>query len=350
MFICHIVTLHKIQIMKKLLSVLVLLNWMYVSAQDLGVPDMPDTEQALSDDEKSKLSESVDGWKIGGSGSLTFNQVGLKNWSAGGDPSIALLGVVNGYADLKRGKHLLQNRLGVEYGIQKIKGESVRKNSDRLELFSKYGYEVAPKWYAAAYANIRTVMTPTYEYDSDGNKVQKISRFASPMYIEGALGMDYVPNEHLSLFLSPAAAKMTIVKDKAIRQQDRYGTDGEKFRWELGATAILAYKQEIVKNVNMQTVLKVYKDYRNGPAQNIDVDWQTTLGFKVNKFLSAAVFTHLIWDYDQLLPQFDKKGNPKLDADGIQKTARKVQFRDVIGIGLAYSMDKTIERKQPVEM
>jgi hypothetical protein len=62
----------------------------------------------------------------------------------------------------------------------------------------------------------------------------------------------------------------------------------------------------------------------------------------VNKFLSAAIFTQLIWDYDQLIPQFD-------DAKVQIGVARKLQFRNVIGIGLAYTMDKVYVKPVPTE-
>ncbi|MCO5249466.1 MAG: DUF3078 domain-containing protein [Chitinophagales bacterium] len=325
--------------MRKILSILFVLLAVSIQAQEL------DTQVASkTDDDVKKIKENPEGWKVGGTGSLTFNQVGLKNWAAGGDPSISLLGLVNGYADLKSGKHLWQNRLGLEYGIQKIKGEPVRKNSDRLELFSKYGYEIANKWYASAYAGLRTVLTPTYEYDENAVKTRMISKFASPMIIDAALGFDFVPNESFSLFLSPLASKMIVVANDSIAGLNIHGNYYKNFRWELGAAVILAYKQDIVKNVNLQTVLKLYKDYRKGPAQNIDVDWQTTIGLKVNDFLSAQVFTHLIWDYDVLIPTYNKEGlQTGMD--------RKLQFRDVIGVGLAYSLDKTFAKKstQPVE-
>ncbi|HUH74038.1 MAG TPA: DUF3078 domain-containing protein [Chitinophagales bacterium] len=323
--------------MKKLLFVLLSFLMFNVNATEL-----PDVAEAKSKEDAKKLAENPSGWKIGGTGSITFNQVGLKNWAAGGDPSISLLGVVNAYADYKYGKHLWQNRLGVEYGTQKIKSEPIRKNSDRLEVFSKYGYAVSKKWYVSAYGNVRTQMTPTYEYDGDGNKTMTISKFANPMVIDGAIGMDFVPNQYLSLFLSPLATKMIIVSDDKIAVQDRHGNMGNNFRAEIGASVILAYKQEVVKNVNVQSVLRVFKDYQHGPAQNIDVDWQNTIGLKVNKFLSAAVFTHLIWDYDQLIPQFDKQA--------VQTgVARKVQFRNVIGIGLAYTMEKVYDKPEPIE-
>jgi len=330
--------------MKRALSILLLFNWFYVTGHDLGVPTSLDQgDRALTSEDKKKLKDNPDGWKLGGSGSFTFNHVGLKNWSAGGDPSISILGVVNAYADYKFGKHLWQNKLGIEYGTQKIKGEPIRKNSDRIELFTKYGYSISNKWYLSTYASIRTLMTPTYEYDENGVKTAMISKFASPMVVDGALGMDFVPNQYFSMFLSPLATKMTIVSNDSIAAQDRHGNLGKNFKAEVGATAIFSYRQEVVKNVNVQSVVKLFRNYNKGPAQNIDVDWQTTIGFKVNKFISAAVFTHLIWDYDQLIPQFDKQGEQT-------GTARKVQFRDVIGIGLSYSLDKVIEKPKPEEL
>jgi len=294
-------------------------------------------QSAKTADDAKKLEANPEGWLLGGTGSLTFNQVGLKNWAQGGDPSFSLLGVVNAYADYKYGKHLWQSRLGAEYGTQKVKGQPIRKNSDRLEIFSKYGYAVSEKWYASAYVNARTILTPTFEYDSDGAKIQTISKFASPLFLEAALGMDFVPSKHLSMFISPIATKMIIVGNPEIATLDRHGNMGMRFRYEIGASLVAAYKQEVMKNVNVQSVLRVFKDYRQGPAQNIDVDWQNTIGLKVNKFLSANIFTHLIWDYDQLIPQFDD--------GGIQVgSARKLQFRNVIGVGLAYTMEKKIEK------
>ena len=284
-----------------------------------------------------------DGWKLGGTSTLTFNQVGLKNWAAGGSPSIGLLGLINGYADLKRGKNLFQSRLAIEYGMQKLRKEPFRKSADRIELFTKYGYRISNKWYVSTYANLRTQLTKTKNFAvADTITPPVISRFASPLFAEGALGLDYVPNQYFSMFLSPVAAKMTIVANDEIAALNLHGNDFKNFRGEFGATAIFTYKQEVVKNVNVFSVLKIYKDYLKGPAQNIDIDWQTTIGLKVTNYITANVFTHLIYDYDVLIPT-DKNENGIADDRG-------VQFRDVIGVGFAYNVNKVIERKVPANV
>ena len=266
----------------------------------IGIASAQVTKAETADDVAK--ATNPDGWKLGGTSTLTFNQVGLKNWAAGGSPSIGLLGLINGYADLKRGKNLFQSRLAIEYGMQKLRKEPFRKSADRIELFTKYGYRISNKWYVSTYANLRTQLTKTKNF---------------------AVADTITP----SMFLSPVAAKMTIVANDEIAALNLHGNDFKNFRGEFGATAIFTYKQEVVKNVNVFSVLKIYKDYLKGPAQNIDIDWQTTIGLKVTNYITANVFTHLIYDYDVLIPT-DKNENGIADDRG-------VQFRDVIGVGFS---------------
>jgi hypothetical protein len=301
------------------------ISFLVVNAQGTAGP----TEIVALKENAEKLDE---GWKKGGSGSVTFNQVGQKNWAAGGDPSISFLIAATYFADYKKDKHLWQNKIGAEYGVQKVKGQSFRKNSDRFEFQTKYGYKIAEKWYIASLAAFRTQFSPTFTFDADGNRVEKISNVISPAILEVGLGIDYVPNEYFTLFMSPVASKMIFVADGNIAniaggnpEWNIHGTRlGEKFNGQFGAMIIANYKQEVFKNVLVGSTLKLYKDYLRGPAQNIDVDWQTSIGMKINKYLAANVFTHLIYDYDVVVP----------NAQGENK---RLQFRNIIGVGFSYN-------------
>ncbi len=304
----------------------------------LVVSQAQPTDMLATEEVTEEGVEVVDGWTKGGTGTLTFNQIGLKNWSAGGDPSISFLALATYQAQLRKGKHLWKGQVWGEYGLQKIKGESFRKNSDRIELFTKYGYKVSDKWYIATLLNAKSQFTNTYNFDADGQKDGKfISRFASPLVIEYSLGMDFVPNDIFSLYLSPLAAKFTIVRDGHIKPT--YGVAlNETARKELGAMAIANYNHQVHENVQLSSVLKLYKDYLDGPAQNIDVDWQTTIGLKVTKFITANIFTHLIWDYnsDTVTDDTREVSDPEFDASTIG-TQRAVQFKDVIGVGFTFN-------------
>lgn len=289
--------------------------------------------QTISADDKKKMEDTLQGWKFGGNTSLTFNQAAFVNWAAGGTNSIAFLFNSRIYGDYKKEKHLFQNWLYTEYGFLVQKNTGVEKNADRWELFSKYGYKLAKKVYVAEYVDVRSLFSKTNFIGTDSI----ISRPGSPLILEGAVGIDWVPNAYFSLFVSPIASKTTFITDDAIAATGTYGNVPPKNkRAEIGAVLIASYKQDVCKNVNITSVLKVYKDYLNGPAQNIDVDWQTTIGLKVNDYISASIFTYLLWDYD--VTQNDPDTG---------ELSRKVQFRDVIGIGLTYKTNwfKTKEVK-----
>lgn len=291
------------------------------------------SQKAMSDDDKKKMADTLQGWKFGGTGAITLNQAGFVNWAAGGNNSIAFLFNLRFYADYKKDKHLWQNWLAAEYGLQRIfeKGEKFNKSADRWEIFSKYGYKVYKPLYVAAYADLRSQFNKTKYPNTDS----VVSNIASPLVFEASVGLDYVPNDYFSLFVSPVAAKITYVADDFIASTGSFGNvPPSNMKKEFGAVLVASYRQEFwKKNISIASILKVYKNYLYGTGEtkvnyrhNIDVDWQTTIGLKVNKFLSASIFTQLIWDNDQLITNKDT---------GVKE--RKVQFRDVIGVGLSYN-------------
>lgn len=302
--------------------------------------------KTISADDKKKLEDTLQGWKFGGLGGVNFNQAAFVNWAAGGVNAISLIFNARFYGDYKKDKHLLQNWLAAEYGLQFSKQTfpKVNKNADRWEIFSKYGYKVSKNMYVGAYANLRSQFSNTYRYNADSSRTL-ISTIASPLIFEGALGVDYVPNQYFSLFFSPLATKVTFVGNEFLSEFGGFGNRHPKrTKSEFGATLIAQYKQDFWKqNITISSIFRAYKNYlkanldpidlaltqesKSSYRKNIDVDWQTTLGFKINKFLTASVFTHLIWDHDVRILDKDK-------TVGSEKP--RLQFRDVIGIGLTY--------------
>ena len=297
-----------------------------------------------AEDKKRIEQDSVNGWKFGGLGGVTFNQAGFVNWAAGGNNSIALNFNLRFFGDLKKNKHLLQNWLAAEYGLQFSKQTYPRmnKNADRWEIFSKYGYQISKKTYVGGYVDLRSQLTNTYKYGADSSKTLTSSS-ASPLIFEGALGIDYVPNSYLSLFFSPLATKIIFVGNNFLAEYGGFGNKyPQRIKSEFGSTLIAQYKQTFWKqNISVNSIFRAYKNYlfavidpinaslnkesKQSYRKNIDIDWQTTLGFKVNKFITASVFTHLIWDHDIVIP--NKEG---------LNTKPRLQFRDIIGIGLVY--------------
>jgi len=201
------------------------------------------------------------------------------------------------------------------------------KTDDRIDFQSKYGRKASDKWFYSGLMSFKTQMTPGYNYP---NTDDKISDLLAPGYLLFSVGMDYKPNPELSVFLSPLTSKNTIVADDYLSSIGAFGVDpGKKFRSELGAYANIAYKKdEIVKNVNFLTKLDLFSNYLHNP-QNIDISWEALIVMKVNKFISATVNTHLLYDDDILI-----KVGEGSEGDAIM--GKRAQFKEVIGVGLTY--------------
>src|SRR5580698_640289 len=173
-------------------------------------------------------------WKTGGLYNLTFSQAALSNWSAGGDKSaLSLNTLLNVYAFYANGKNSWDNMLVLAYGVTNTTSLGTRKTNDNIDLTSKYGYDVGKKWYLTGLLDFRTQFAPGYNYPDQNTKVLT-STFLAPAYLLLAAGMDYKPNDHFSLFLSPLTIREVIVRNDSLASVGAFGVDsGKNSRFEL---------------------------------------------------------------------------------------------------------------------
>ncbi len=269
-------------------------------------------------------------WKYSGITSLNLSQLSLSNWAAGGDNSLSGNALVKLSADFDDGTLNWDNDMILGFGLIRTGNDPTRKSDDQIELSSKFGYKAGEKWFYSALLSFRTQFAEGYNNPGEENRV-KISDFMSPAYLNLALGMDYKPNKHVSLFLSPISTKFTFVLDEELSAAGTYGLDpGQTVRGEFGAYVKFAYKQEILKNVGLDTKIDLFSNYFDNP-QYIDVTWDLLLTFKINDFLSASLMTQLIYDYD-IQFGFDSTGDGEIDS-----YESRVQFKELFGLGLTYS-------------
>jgi hypothetical protein len=271
-----------------------------------------------------KVKEDLpDGWQKGGLFSIGFNQVSLTNWAAGGQNSLSGNSLFNLFADYKKESLTWNSSLDLGYGLMKQGSDGVIKTDDKIDLFSKAGLRASEHWNYAGLLNFKTQMTPGYNYPNDS---VEISNFLAPAYLLGALGMDYVPNENFTLFLAPVTGKITFVNDQVLADAGAFGVDpGKKSRTEFGGYIRALYKRDITETIAFQTKADFFSNYLDNP-EKIDVNWETLLMMKVGQFITVSFATHLIYDYDI---KFDTTGDGEGDAD-------KVQFKQLLGVGLSY--------------
>ncbi|MCB0768582.1 MAG: DUF3078 domain-containing protein [Flavobacteriales bacterium] len=272
-----------------------------------------------------------DGWTRSGIININMTQVNLTNWAAGGFSSVSGIAMFNGTANWKKGRKAWDNSLILAFGGQHIhNGTAPQKTDDRIELNSKYGYELKKSLYLAGVFQFRSQFTEGFNADG-----VRISNFMAPAYALLGVGLDYRPNDNFSVFFSPATARMVIVNDKKLFEglgpDDRvYGVlNGNTSELEMGGYLRLQYKRELAKNITFLTRGDLFSNYLRNP-QNIDVTWETLWTFKVNEWFAATLNTVLIYDHDTQLP--------KVDDAGIAYTGPATQFKQTLGIGLSFKL------------
>jgi hypothetical protein len=284
-------------------------------------------------------------WHKGGIGGLNFNQVALSNWAAGGESSMALGIISNLYANYADSIKTWDNTLDLGYGFIRSGGSPIRKNDDRIDLLSRFGRKAfTEKLRYAALLNFKSQFAPGYAYPDDSTV---ISRFLAPGYIIASLGMDWKPTDYMSLFLSPATGKTTLVVDQDLADVGAYGVeraeydtsgskikDGRMVRGEFGAYFNFNFNKPIWENVNLYTRLTLFSNYADHP-ENIDVNWDMLIGMKINKFLAATISTTLIYDHDVPVPIYEEVNGVKMKVG----TGPRTQFKEVFALGLSYKFD-----------
>ncbi len=302
------------------LAAMSILTTSFSAAQEEPVADTPEAPPSK--------------WKVGVFSSLTFNQIALKNWAAGGKNSFSGTWLGNAYANYKSDKATWDNTLELGYGIMRNKGEDLQKSEDKIHIASVYGYDAArQKLFYSALFDFKTQFGKGYKYDVDTTLV---SKFMSPGYISISAGMLYKPNDKLSIYLSPLAGKVTAVSDTAL--SEIYGLDpGSHSRGEFGAIAKVTYNHpNLVKNVDYYFRGDFFANWKDHP-EHIDVDIETGFNFKVNDWLTALIKVNVLFDDDI------KYTEQYVDADGATVTREhgaRVQVKELFGFGLGFKWDK----------
>jgi len=188
--------------------------------------------------------------------------------------------------------------------------------------------------------NFKTQFAPGFNFPNDSTIISDIM---SPGYLIVALGLDNKPKKEFGLFVAPITVKLTMVTNQDLADAGAFGveeavydvstgsklSDGKTSRTELGGYIRIFYSKDVMENVTLQTKLDLFSNYTDNP-ENIDVSWEVLVNMKVNKFISASVTTHLLYDHDIAIG-VDSDGDNEVDSFG-----PRTQFKEVIAVGLSY--------------
>lgn len=262
-----------------------------------------------------------DYWRKGGLYNLALAQGSLSNWAAGGDDfSLSITSYFNLFSFSKRGRHTWDNTLDLNFGYVRTTSLGGRKNDDRIDLLSKYGYGLSGKWYLSGLVNLRSQVAKGYTYP---NGVRTFaSTFLSPAYILTSIGVDYKPRPGFSVFLSPVTSRWVIVKNDSLSAKGLYGVaPGRTSVTEIGAFASMNYFKDFSRSIQYRGRLDLFSNYRRNPG-NLDLFMTNVFAVKLSRILSASWNVDFIYDDDVKL--FGKNAS-----------SPALQIKSLVGAGLA---------------
>ncbi|MDE5713883.1 MAG: DUF3078 domain-containing protein [Muribaculaceae bacterium] len=230
---------------------------------------------------------------------MQFSQAYVsKNWYQGGNNHLALLFNFNWNVQLNPVYHpnlLFQSALSYKLGLNSTPQDEVHAYSiseDVLQYNLNTGLKAFKKWFYSFNLQFKTQILRNYEQNSMNRKAS----FLSPGDFNLGLGMAYSHQNakktlQLTATVSPLSYNLkTCITDKIDHAQFNIAPDRHT-RSEIGSNGEFNMIWQVTPNINYKTRVFLFTDYDYFLA-----DWENTVSFAINKFLSTQIYVHMRYD------------------------------------------------------
>lgn len=284
----------------------------------------------------AQLPEKKEGdnkWKLKGTLGFNFANVGLENWAGGGNSSISIGGIGSFIARKEYKGGLWEHNLRLAYGLTRVGNFGIEKSDDALQYSTQYSKKFKEHWSVSFRSEFSTQAAEGYKIDKvTRDRLELISNFMAPGRLEVSSGILYSTkdedgNVQFSASISPATGKLTFVLADSVDETDYGLEEGNKLLSEVGAQFYSAFSAKVLKNISFQNTVRLFANYNR--VQNIDVNWETLMVLKVNKFLNTNFATNMIYDDDTDIKVRDEQG--EVVAEG-----PRLQFKHVLNVGVNF--------------
>ncbi len=257
--------------------------------------------------------------------SLQFSQAYVSpNWYQGGNNNLNMLATIFYNVKLNQEYHpnlLFDTTLQYKLGLNSAPDDSIRNYSiseDLLQFNTTLGIKAARRWYYSFTAQFKTQLFNSYT----SNTRDLRAAFLSPGEVNAGIGMTYNYNNKKKTFsfdasIAPLSYNLRICTDRDM-DVTAFGIDpGKHSVHKFGSSVECKLMWKMAYNITLNSRLFGFTDYNRGYF-----DWENTLVFEVNRFLTTQIYAHLRYD----------SHTPKV-AD---QSWRKLQLKEILSIGFAY--------------
>lgn len=260
-------------------------------------------------------------WTFRGDYYLQFLQNYVSdNWYKGGESNYSLLGSVTMQANYNnKQKVKFDNKLEMKLGFQTSRGDtlhSFKTSEDLIRYTGRLGLQASKKWYYS----LQLIAYTQFARGFKSNDATVYSDILSPLNVNVSVGMDYNVvwlNKRLTgtIQMAPLAYNFRYVGRKALAT--RYGLkEGDHTLNDFGSECTIDLTWAFAPNIKWKTRLYGYTTYKRA-----ELEWENTLMFQFNKYISSNVFVY---------PRFD-------DGAKRDKDHGYWQLKEYASIGFTYS-------------
>lgn len=268
-------------------------------------------------------------WLHSFDGSLHFSQAYISpNWYQGGNSNLNM--IVGALYNVKLNPKfnpnvIFETTVSYKLGLNNAPEDSIHKyniSEDLFQVNSKFGLNAARRWYYSITAQFKTQLLNSYKVNTN----EMIAAFLSPAELNVGVGLTYSyenPRKtvQFSASIAPLSYNLKTCTNPNLNPE-AFGIDaGKTSKSEYGSSLELTFKWRLTYNIQYSSRLFAFTDYHY-----LQGDWENTIDFSINRFMSARIFAHL--RYDSQAP---------VVAD---TSWRHWQFKEILSIGFSYKFSR----------
>lgn len=255
---------------------------------------------------------------------LQFSQAYVSsNWYQGGNDYLALLFNMLWDVQLNTVYHpnlMFNSTLSYKLGLNSTPNDQYHKYSISQDIFQynlKAGIKAFDHWFYSFNTQFKTQLFNNYPADSP----DRSASFLSPGDLNMGLGMTFNKNNafntmKLSVSISPISYNLKTCIDPAVDHKQFNIEPDRHSRTEIGSNAEINFDYWITSNINYRTRLFLFSDYKYFLG-----DWENSISFNINKFLSTQIYLHLRYDSS---------------SDASSSKWRHWMLKEILSFGLSY--------------
>lgn len=256
--------------------------------------------------DKSQLSASAPveemkfrNWLHTFDGSLQFSQAYISpNWYQGGNNNVNMIASANYGIKLNQAFHpnlLFETTVQYKLALSSSEADSLRNYTISEDLFlltSKFGFKALKRWYYTFNMSLKTQFFKSYKPNTN----DLTAAFMAPGEVNFGVGMTYdYSNKKKTVVFGASLSPLSYNLKTCLRSdmdETTFGIkEGRHTVSQFGSSAELKFKWQLAYNIQYQTRLFAFSNYKY-----VQGDWENTLSFSINRFLSTQLYLHLRYD------------------------------------------------------